>query len=448
MPLDRLTAEPTELLRTMIRNACVNDDTVGSGQEIRNVQALEDYFAGSGLACRRFEAAPGRASLVARIEGRDPKAPTLLLMGHTDVVPANPAGWRRDPFGGDLVDDIVWGRGATDMLNLTATMAVAARRLAAAGFRPRGTLIYLAVADEEAGGSYGAQHLTRHALDAVRADYVITESGGVPIPTKAGHTLKVTVGEKGGNWRRLTVNGTPGHGSRPFKTDNALVTAAKVVQRLAEYRPKARILDAWRGYVQSLHLEPGLTEALTDPDRVYDAISDLDNLALAREAHACTHTTFSPNIAHGGTKVNVIPDRVDIDVDIRSLPGVEQHEVEAMIKEALGPLVSKVTIETPSDRRRGGSVSPTDTPLIAAIRRVAKRMMPDSTVVPAITTGGTDAKFFRWKGIPAYGFGLQSLRIPYTEYPVMFHGNNERVDTESLKLSAMMWEALAREFLG
>jgi len=93
-------------------------------------------------------------------------------------------------------------------------------------------------------------------------------------------------------------------------------------------------------------------------------------------------------------------------------------------------------------------VSPTDTPLIAAIRRVAKRMMPDSTVVPAITTGGTDAKFFRWKGIPAYGFGLQSLRIPYTEYPVMFHGNNERVDTESLKLSAMMWEALAREFLG
>jgi acetylornithine deacetylase/succinyl-diaminopimelate desuccinylase-like protein len=359
-----------------------------------------------------------------------------------------PSGWQRDPFGGELVDGIVWGRGAIDMLNLTSTMAVAMYRLAKSGWRPRGSLIYLAVADAEAGGFLGAGHLVERHADAVKCDYVITESGGVPIPTKAGHTLKVTVGEKGGNWRRLTVNGTPGHGSRPFKTDNALVTAAKVVQRLAEYRPKARILDAWRGYVQSLHLEPGLTEALTDPDRVYDAISDLDNLALAREAHACTHTTFSPNIAHGGTKVNVIPDRVDIDVDIRSLPGVEQHEVEAMIKEALGPLVSKVTIETPSDRRRGGSVSPTDTPLIAAIRRVAKRMMPDSTVVPAITTGGTDAKFFRWKGIPAYGFGLQSLRIPYTEYPVMFHGNNERVDTESLKLSAMMWEALAREFLG
>jgi acetylornithine deacetylase/succinyl-diaminopimelate desuccinylase-like protein len=244
------------------------------------------------------------------------------------------------------------------------------------------------------------------------------------------------------------VHGTPGHGSRPFKTDNALVTAAKVVQRLAEYRPKARILDAWRGYVESLQLEPGLTEALTDPDRVYDAVCDLDNLALAREAHACTHTTFSPNIAHGGTKVNVIPDRVDIDVDIRSLPGIESHEVEAMIKEALGPLASRVTIDTPPDRKRGGSVSPTDTPLMAAISRVAKRMMPDSRVVPAITTGGTDAKFFRWKGIPSYGFGFHSLRIPYTEYPVMFHGHNERVDTESLKLSAQMWETLSRDFLG
>src|SRR4029450_7768085 len=125
----------------------------------------------------------------------------------------------------------------------------------------------------------------------------------------------------------------------------------------------------------------------------------------------------------------VIPDRVDIDVDIRSLPGIESHEVEAMIKDALGPLASRVTIDTPPDRKRGGSVSPTDTPLMAAISRVAKRMMPDSRVVSAITTGGTDAKFFRWKGIPSYGFGLHSLLIPYTEYPVTLNGHNERLDT-------------------
>jgi acetylornithine deacetylase/succinyl-diaminopimelate desuccinylase-like protein len=448
MPEDTaVETQATELLRTLIRNGCVNTGEATSGREERSVDALENFFAGSGLHCERYASSPGRMSLITRIEGRDPKAPALLLMGHTDVVPVNASGWQRDPFAGDLVDGIVWGRGAIDMLNLTSTMAVATRRLAASGWRPRGTLIYLAVADEEAGGFLGAGHLVEHHADAVRCDYVITESGGVPIPTKSGHTLKVTIGEKGGNWRRLVVHGTPGHGSRPFRTDNALVTAAKVVQRLAEYRPKAHILDAWRGYVEALELPPGLTDALTDPDRVWETARDLDNLALAREAHACTHTTFSPNIAHGGTKVNVIPDRVDIDVDIRSLPGIEQHEVEAMIVEALGNLADCVTIAPPPAVRRGGSVSPTDTPLMAAISRVATRLMPDSRVVPAITTGGTDAKFFRWKGIPSYGFGLHSTRIPYTEYPLMFHGHNERVDTESLKLSAIMWEALSRDFL-
>jgi acetylornithine deacetylase/succinyl-diaminopimelate desuccinylase-like protein len=440
--------QATELLRTLIRNACVNTGEAASGHEDRSADALEDFFAGYPLSCERYTSQPGRTSLITRIEGRDPKAPTLLLMGHTDVVPVSPSGWRRDPFAAELVDGIVWGRGAIDMLNLTSTMAVATRRLATSGWRPRGTLIYLAVADEEAGGFLGAGHLVERHPEAVKCDYVITESGGVPIPTKSGHTLKVTVGEKGGNWRRLVVHGTPGHGSRPFRTDNALVTAARVIQRLAEYRPPARILDAWRGYVEALELPPGLTEALIDPDRVWETARDLDNLALAREAHACTHTTFSPNIAHGGTKVNVIPDRVEIDVDIRSLPGVEPHEVEAMIAEALGDLADRVTVDTPSDRRRGGTVSPTDTPLMAAIARVATRLMPDSRVVPAITTGGTDAKFFRWKGIPSYGFGLHSTRIPYTEYPLMFHGHDERVDTESLKLSAIMWEALCRDFLG
>ena len=189
---DRVTTEATELLRTLIRNACVNDGSADSGQEVRTVDALEDYFAGSGLPLERHPAAPGRVSLITRIEGRDRRAPTLLLMGHTDVVPANPAGWTRDPFGAELVEGIVWGRGAIDMLNITTTMAVATRRLAAPGFHPRGTLVYLAVADEEALGTYGAGHLTAHAPEAVRADYVVTESGGTPIPTPTGPALPLT----------------------------------------------------------------------------------------------------------------------------------------------------------------------------------------------------------------------------------------------------------------
>ncbi len=173
----------------------------------------------------------------------------------------------------------------------------------------------------------------------------------------------------------------------------------------------------------------------------------MDNLALAREAHACTHTTFSPNVMHGGVKTNVIPDRVEIDVDIRALPGVDERRGG---RDAAGgdrrPGPAGDDPDRP--RRRRARSAPTTRPLVAAMERVTSRLMPGSRVVPKMTTGGTDAKFFRWQGVPAYGFGLQSLRIPYTEYPLMFHGHNERVDTESLKLSAMMWETLAREFLG
>ncbi|HZP30927.1 MAG TPA: M20/M25/M40 family metallo-hydrolase, partial [Acidimicrobiia bacterium] len=187
---DDPTEEVTDLLRQMIRNACVNDGKVESGGEVRNVDLLDDYLGTAGFDVERFEPQPGRSSLVARIEGSDPDAPSLLLMGHTDVVPVNVDGWTRDPFAGEVVDGFVWGRGAIDMLNLTASQAVAFRRLAQSGFTPRGTLIYLAVADEEALGTWGAHWLIDHEHEAVYADYVLTESGGWHMP---GTTPKLPV---------------------------------------------------------------------------------------------------------------------------------------------------------------------------------------------------------------------------------------------------------------
>jgi acetylornithine deacetylase/succinyl-diaminopimelate desuccinylase-like protein len=229
---DDPTAEVTDLLQHLIRNACVNDGTLPSGQEVRNADLLTSYLEDTGLDLERYEAAPGRSNVVARIEGSDPMAPTLLLMGHMDVVPVNPDGWRHDPFAGELIDGEVWGRGAVDMLNETASMAVAFKRLAASGFAPRGTLIYLGVADEEALGTWGAEWLLQHQPDAVRADYVITESGGfrMPLPSASGPKLPVMVGEKGSFWATIRVKGTPGHGSMPLRTDNALVKAARIVQ--------------------------------------------------------------------------------------------------------------------------------------------------------------------------------------------------------------------------
>jgi acetylornithine deacetylase/succinyl-diaminopimelate desuccinylase-like protein len=311
------TAEATDLLQQLIRNQCVNDGTMGSGGEARSVELLEGYLVGSGLDTEKYEPQPGRTSLVSRIEGSDPDAPSLLLMGHTDVVPVNVDGWSRDPFGAEVVDGFVWGRGAVDMLNQTATMAIAFKRLADSGFKPKGTLAYLAVADEEALGTWGARHLVEHERDAVYADYVLTESGGFQIPTAEGPRLPVLVDEKGTFWSKITVKGTPGHASQPFRTDNALVTAAEVVRRIAEYRPQTRIHDTWRKFVEGMHYPPELADPLLDAELLRDFCETLP-VGLARIVYSSTHTTFAPTIAHGGTKTNVIPDTVELEVDIRT----------------------------------------------------------------------------------------------------------------------------------
>src|SRR5918996_5512572 len=190
---DALTGETVELLQQLIRNRCVNDGSVGSGHEVRTSDVLRAYLAGSGLDLQVFapDEAPERTSLVARIEGTDPAAPTLCLMGHTDVVPVTPEHWTRDPFGGELVNGEVWGRGAADMLNLTASQAVALKALAKKGWRPRGTLVYLACADEEAGGLQGAGYVCKQHWDSLRANYLLTENGGTV--NEHGGALNVTV---------------------------------------------------------------------------------------------------------------------------------------------------------------------------------------------------------------------------------------------------------------
>ncbi len=440
---DDPTDEVTDLLQLLIRNECVNDGTVESGRETHSVDLLRGYLSGIGDQ-EVFEPRPGRESLVVRLEGSDPDAPSLLLMGHTDVVPVNPDGWSRDPFGAELDDGFVWGRGAVDMLNLTASQAVAFKRLVESGFTPRGTLVYLAVADEEALGTWGAHWLLDHERDAVYADYVLTESGGFQVPSPHGPRLPVLVAEKGTFWSKLTVRGTPGHGSQPFRTDNALITAAEVVRRIAEYHPPTRIHDAWRRFVEGMGFEADVTDALLDPDGLRDTLHELP-LGMSRLWHACTHTTFAPTVAHGGTKTNVIPDRVELQVDIRTLPGQTGLEANAMLREALGDLSDQVEIESNDDP---STESPIDTPLWDTLARASAELCEGSALVPSLMVGGTDNRFYRRAGAVGYGFGLFSQRLSYDDYATMFHGNDERVDQESLTLSTRLWEAVARDLVG
>ena len=440
------TEEATDLLQHMIRNRCVNDGSAASGQERRNAELLEGYLEGSSADMETFEPQPGRTSLVAKIQGSDPTAPSLTLLGHTDVVPANTGDWRHDPFGGELIDGVVWGRGAIDMLNLTATMATAFRHLATSGFRPAGNLTYIAVADEEALGTHGAKWLCQHAADEVNSDYVITESGGFPMDGADGTPrLPVIVGEKGVYWCVLTVRGTPGHGSQPLRTDNALVKAAEVVRRIDEYRPQAQLHEAWRRFIEGIGFPPELAEPLLDPDRIDAFCDEFPLVGLARQAHACTHTTVAPTVMRAGSKINVIPDRVELEVDIRSLPGWDTADVRAMLEEVIGDLADDVSIAFTSEEP--STTSPIDTPLWDALQRVSRLFYPGARTVPFLTVGATDARYHRALGSVAYGFGLHSKAIGFEEYGAMFHGIDERVDLESLHLSTEMWIALAHDFL-
>ena len=441
-----LTGPTTELLQALIRNECVNDGTPDSGGEVRNAELLEAYLAGSGVGIEQFESHPGRGSVVARIEGSDQTAPTLCLMGHTDVVPVNPHGWSRDPFGGELIDGEVWGRGAIDMLNITASMAVAFRHLIETGWRPKGTLIYFGVADEEAGGAWGAEWMCNTEWDAIRSDYVLTEMGGW---SSVGHDdvrrVVVNTGEKGIAWRRLRISGTPSHGSMPFGADNALIKAAEVVRRLSEYRPSAQISDVWKAQVAAMNLPDELRAGLVDPSRIWETIETLPP-ALARTCHAQTHTTFSPNVVHGGQKTNIIPDMVELEVDIRTVPGTTRADVEAHLQAALGGLANHVEIS--AIQQNDSTESPRGNDLWDAISSATQVAYPGAELLPGLIVGGTDARFFREKGAIAYGTGLFSKEVSLESFGTRFHGNDERIDVESLGLSTDFWIHIAKQICG
>lgn len=445
-----LTAETTELLQAMIRNACVNDGSPESGEETRNADLLQTFLEGAGLETERYEPIPGRGSIVARIAGTDPTAPKLCLMGHTDVVPVSPEGWDHDPFGGELIrnedgQDEVWGRGAIDMLNLTSSMAVAFRHLADTGFRPRGDLIYFGVADEEAGGTWGAEWMFDHHPDVVDADYVLTELGGWSSVDDHGRRhVTVNIGEKGLAWRRLRVTGTPGHGSRPFGADNAVVKAAEIVRRLAEYRTAPNLTETWNAQLDAMNLSDDLKARMRDPATVHDAIATLPT-PVARACHALTHTTISPNVATGGDKTNTIPSVVDIDVDVRTVPGTTRADVDAMLADALGDLAPHVETTVLQDGH--ATQSPIGNPLWDVVAKHTQLAYPGAQLVPGIVVGGTDARFYRDRGRVAYGAGLFSPEFDSSTFGSRFHGHNERIDVASLGLATDFWIGIARDLL-
>jgi acetylornithine deacetylase/succinyl-diaminopimelate desuccinylase-like protein len=439
-----MSSEVINLLQRLIQNACVNTGSPDSGHEHRSVATLQEFFGARGEI---FEPAPGRQSVVYRVPGTDSEAPSLVLVPHLDVVPVDPDGWVHDPFGAEIVDGFVYGRGAVDMLNIGASFAHAFRPYLHGELHPRGDLIFVAVADEEAGGAHGAHHLVKHRWDLVGADYMLTEVAYPKVSIGSGDVIPIAIAEKGSHFSRLRTSGVPGHGSAPYGTENALEKLVQALDRLVRARSPISMGEVWASFVSALGLDSEMTESLLDPRRIDEAIETINagDPQFARYVHAATHLTVSPNQALGGSKVNIIADQAKAILDIRTLPGMDRGFVDSFLSEAIGDVRDNVQIKGLGNNN--ATASSTDGPLWRAISHGVGEMEGHSRLVPTLMTVATDARFWRRRGTTAYGVGLYDERTSFSELLALFHGHNERVSVVSVERTADLYARVLKVFL-
>jgi acetylornithine deacetylase/succinyl-diaminopimelate desuccinylase-like protein len=375
-----------------------------------------------GIESRIIEAAPGRASTIARIEGSDSTRKPLLIHGHLDVVPADASEWTVDPFAGEIKDGCVWGRGAIDMKDMDAMTLALVREWARTGKRPPRDIVLAFVSDEEAGGRQGAHYLVdKHADLFADCTEAISEVGGFSISLNdTARIYAIQTAEKGINWLRLTASGAPGHGSMVHH-DNAVTRLAEAVARIGSHEWPIVITDTVRATVEGLSRVTGQD---LDPERVDDWLPLLG--AAARMIGATVRNTANPTMLESGYKTNVIPSRAIATIDCRFLPGQEDHLLET-IDELMGDGVERefeirdIAVETSFD----GAI-------VDAMCDALKAEDDGAVPVPYLMSGGTDAKSFSTLGMRCFGFSPLQLPSDF-EFMSLFHGIDERVPVDALK---------------
>lgn len=413
-----LRDEATELLQELLRADTVNPP----GNETRAANILRAYLEDAGVECELLARVPERANIVARLPGGD--GPTLALISHTDTVRADAEEWSVDPWSGQLSDGEIWGRGALDMKSQVAASAVAIAALAREGVVPAGDLVFVASADEEVGEDYGLSWLCANHPDAVRADYCINEGGGDRVVIGGRPVYLCSSAEKMSSPFLLRVRGRSGHASMPGIADNALVRAARLIERLAAYRPKTRVLPEARAFLE--------LAGTMDPRELEPPLRAIAEPMLSH--------SISPTIIDASRQRNVIPALCNVICDCRLLPGETQEEAEAEIRAALGEdAYDFVWIEGV-----GGTASPLETPLWHAIAAFVEHEEPGATLAPVILAGFTDSHFMREAfGTVCYGFF--PMRTMQSEVAAaLIHSADERIPVEDLELGTRFLLHVAR----
>ena len=446
--LKEVEPEVTNLLSDLIRINTTNPP----GNETEAAKYLAETLEKEGLKCEILESAPGRGNVITRIRGTGEK-PSLLLLSHLDVVPANPKEWSVNPFGGVVKDGFVWGRGAIDMKSMTAMEVMVMKLLKRNNVQLKGDVILVAVADEEKGGRAGAGWLVHNHLEKVRADYVINEGGGLAIPINGKNVYTIQTAEKGIVWFKIKAKGRPGHGSVPTAADNAILRMNKVIEKIGNHRSKITLTPTVKQFLKEVAKENKLAQQalsvlLQNPamaDQILDMLAQRDR-AMAEEIRATLRMTIAPTIVHGGVKENIIPSECEAVFDCRILPGQKPadalNEIKGLLKDVDMEKLEFEVIESSEP-----SESPVDTPLYGQIVNTIREFEPDCGVAPILLTGGTDSRYFRGVGSVCYGFQPMRADLPYGEMLRMVHGVDERISIKNLVFGTSVLYDIVERFM-
>jgi acetylornithine deacetylase/succinyl-diaminopimelate desuccinylase-like protein len=432
---DDLERETTELLQRLVRFNTVNPP----GNERPAQELLAAPLRDAGFEVELVGRTEQRPNLVARLRGTG-DGPTLCLLSHVDTVLADAGEWERDPWSGDVVDGVLWGRGAQDMKSQTAAEVTAALALARSGWRPaHGDLLVVSVADEETGGGEGAMWLCEHHPDLVRCDMLLNEGAGTVFPVGDERVYGVCVAEKGVFRFTVTTDGVAGHASTPKMGVNALLKMVPFLQAMGERQPPYDVTETPRALLAALGLPLD-----GDPAPVLDALRERDPI-LAVIVEPMLGVTLAPTRIFASEKINVIPSRATLAVDCRTPPGMEEDEVRGRIQDVLGD--NGYALEF-SEKVVGNS-SPPDSPLMDALRSWVAREDPEARVVPTMLPAFTDSRTFRaaFAECVAYGFFPQREMNLYETSPLV-HSRDERIATADLGFAARCYRDVAQELLG
>ena len=441
-PLDCAAwSDTARIARDLIRFDTSNYGEGRGNSETEAAQYIEAELREMGLSPELIDAAPGRTSVIVRVAGRyeNPvdrtrvQRPALVVHGHLDVVPADAANWSVDPFAGVVRDGMLWGRGAVDMKNMDAMMVTALREVIDSG-GPNRDLVVAFFSDEENGGEFGSHHIvTEHAHHFDGATEAISEVGGYSVELAGRRAYLLQTGEKALIWIKLIARGTAAHGSRVIH-DNAVTKLAEAVAKLGREVWPLHLTDTTRRMVSELSRLLG-----TDPEKLSPDEILLRSGTAAGFLTATVRTTTNPTLMQAGYKHNVIPDRAEALIDIRTLPG-EEDTVLAHVQQLIGEDIELVVMH-----RDVGLENPFSGALVDEMVATLKRHDPGADVLPYLLSGGTDNKALSLLGITGYGFAPLKL-TPDLDFPAMFHGVDERVPLAALNFGHRALTDLLRRY--